>query len=172
MTLWTASLRSQGQPIGRDALGSLPTGRLPRTLPGNEALGDLGGTSLMAVRSIGGLFFRAADPDALTAWYRTHLGIGAGCVADPGATPDPWSWQTEGGPVVFAPFRADTDYFAADRQWMLNLRVDGLDALIARLVDTGIAVETRAEWDEAGAGRFARLHDPEGNPIELWEPPV
>ncbi len=126
----------------------------------------------MAVRGIGGIFFRATDPDALTAWYRTHLNVGAGCVADPAATPDQWSWQTEGGPVVFAPFRADTDHFAADRQWMLNLRVDDIDALIAALGAAGIAVETRADWDQAGVGRFARLHDPEGNPIELWEPPV
>ena len=126
----------------------------------------------MAVRGIGGIFFRATDPDALAAWYRAHLNIGAGCVADPAATPDEWTWQTEGGPVVFAPFPADTDHFAADRQWMLNLRVDGIDALIAALEAAGIAVETRAEWDQAEVGRFARLHDPEGNPIELWEPPA
>ena len=126
----------------------------------------------MAVKGIGGIFFRASDPAALTAWYRTHLNIGAGCVADAAATPDQWSWQTEAGPVVFAPFRADTDYFPADRQWMLNLRVDGIDALIASLGDAGIAVETRAEWDQPGVGRFARLHDPEGNAIELWEPPA
>jgi predicted enzyme related to lactoylglutathione lyase len=55
---------------------------------------------------------------------------------------------------------------------MLNLRVDNIDALIAALGNAGIAVETRAEWDQAGVGRFARLHDPEGNPIELWEPPA
>lgn len=126
----------------------------------------------MAVRGIGGIFFRAADPDALAAWYRDHLGVGAGCVADPAATPDPWSWTTEGGPVVFAPFRADSDYFPAERQWMLNLRVDGLDALVAALGRAGIAVETRAEWDQPGVGRFARLRDPEGNEIELWEPPA
>ena len=124
------------------------------------------------MKGIGGIFFRADDPDALAAWYRTHLNIGAGCVADPAATPDQWSWQAEGGPLVFAPFRADTDYFAPDRQWMLNLRVDDIDALIATLRDAGIAVETRAEWDQPGVGRFARLHDPESNPIELWEPPA
>lgn len=124
----------------------------------------------MTVTGIGGIFFRATDPDALSEWYRAHLGIGAGCVADAARGPDPWTWQTNGGPVVFAPFAADTDYFAADRQWMLNLRVEGMTAMIAGLRDAGIAVETRAEWDDAGAGRFARLHDPEGNPIELWEP--
>lgn len=126
----------------------------------------------MAVKGIGGIFFRAKDPDALGAWYRQHLNIGAGCVSDPDARPDQWSWQTEGGPVVFAPFSADTDYFAADRQWMLNLRVDEIDALIASLRDAGIAVETRPEWDQPEVGRFARLHDPEGNAIELWQPPA
>jgi predicted enzyme related to lactoylglutathione lyase len=125
----------------------------------------------MAVKGIGGIFFRAKDPDALTEWYRKHLNVGGGCVADPAATPDQWTWQTAAGPVVFAPFSADTDYFAADHQWMLNLRVDDIDALIAALRDAGIAVETRAEWDQPGVGRFARLHDPEGNPIELWQPP-
>ena len=124
----------------------------------------------MAVTGIGGIFFRASDPAALTEWYRTHLQIGAGCGAVPGATPDPWTWQTQAGPVVFAPFAADTDYFAANRQWMLNLRVERLDAMILALREAGIAVETRAEWDDAGAGRFGRIHDPEGNPIELWEP--
>ena len=56
----------------------------------------------MPVNGIGGLFFRAADPDALSAWYREHLGIGAGCVAEGTGDPDEWSWMTQGGPVVFA----------------------------------------------------------------------
>ncbi|MDE0880350.1 MAG: VOC family protein, partial [Sphingomonas bacterium] len=54
----------------------------------------------MPVLAIGGLFFRARDPELLTAWYRGHLGIGAGCAPD-NTDPDPWSWKTEGGPVVF-----------------------------------------------------------------------
>ncbi|TPG40452.1 VOC family protein [Sphingomonas koreensis] len=126
----------------------------------------------MPVLGIGGLFFRARDPDALTAWYRDHLGVGAGCVATPGATPDEWSWQTEGGPVVFAPFKDDTDYFAADKQFMLNLRVREIDGLIAGLEAAGIAVITKPEWNDPSIGRFARIHDPEGNAIELWEPPA
>lgn len=126
----------------------------------------------MPVLGIGGLFFRSSDPDALSAWYREHLGVGAGCVSTPGATPDEWSWETQGGPVVFAPFKADTDYFAADKQFMLNLRVAGIDGLIASLTAAGIAVETRPEWNDPAIGRFARIHDPEGNAVELWEPPV
>ncbi len=126
----------------------------------------------MAVLGIGGLFFRAKDPDALNAWYRTHLGIGAGCAAEGTGDIDEWTWKTQGGPVVFAPFKADTDYFAAAKQWMLNLRVDNLDGMLASLNAAGIAVETRTEWDDPSVGQFARIHDPEGNAIELWEPPA
>jgi predicted enzyme related to lactoylglutathione lyase len=125
----------------------------------------------MGVFGIGGLFFRARDPDALTAWYRDHLGIGAGCAAENTGSVDEWSWNTQGGPVVFAPFRETTDYFAPDKQWILNLRVAGLEALLTGLREAGIAVETRAEWDAPETGRFARIHDPEGNAIELWEAP-
>lgn len=115
----------------------------------------------MGVTGIGGFFFRAKDPDALRAWYVAHLGVGSA----------PYGvWETQKGPSVFAPFAADTDYFPADRQVMLNLRVDGLDDLCARLRAAGIAVIAKPEWDMPGVGRFARIHDPEGNPIELWEP--
>lgn len=124
----------------------------------------------MAVLGIGGLFFRARDPAALTRWYRDHLKIGAGCNAD-GTMGDDWAWQTEAGPVVFAPFAADSDYFAPDKAFMINLRVRDLEGVIAPLVAAGIAVETRPEWNQPETGRFARLHDPEGNAIELWEPP-
>ncbi len=113
------------------------------------------------VTGIGGVFFRARDPQALKAWYAKHLGIDASPV-----------WMQAAGPTVFAPFAADTDYWPAEKQYMLNLRVEGLDDLIAALRADGIAVETRPdEWDHPEVGRFARIHDPEGNPIELWEPP-
>ena len=125
----------------------------------------------MPVLGIGGFFFRANDPDGLSAWYREHLGVGAGCVATEGATPDEYSWQTEGGPVVFAPFDASTDYFAADKQFMLNLRVRDLDALLRRLEAAGVEIATKPDWDDPSVGRFARIHDLEGNAIELWEPP-
>ena len=116
----------------------------------------------MAVTGIGGLFFRAQDPKALAAWYLEHLGVGAG----PGA----YVWDQQAGPTVFAPFKADTDYFPADKQWMLNLRVDDLDGHLASLRAAGIEITTKAEWDSPEVGRFARLHDPEGNQIELWQP--
>jgi predicted enzyme related to lactoylglutathione lyase len=118
----------------------------------------------MPVLGIGGLFFRAQDPDALSAWYRTHLGVGGG--------EGEWYWQQQAGPTVFAPFKAATDYFAADKQWMLNLRVSDLDGLVASLSAAGIEVITRPEWNDPTTGRFARIHDPEGNAVELWEPPA
>ena len=125
----------------------------------------------MGVTGIGGVFFRSQDPDALNEWYRTHLHVGAGCNADAAGPVDEWSWTALGGPTVFAPFKADTDYFPADKQYMLNFRVTGLDALLASLRASGIAVETKAKWDSPETGKFARVRDPEGNPIELWEVP-
>jgi predicted enzyme related to lactoylglutathione lyase len=125
----------------------------------------------MGVQGIGGLFFRADDPEGLAAWYKRHLGIGGGCVAD-GADGEPneWLWTQAGGPTVFQPFKADTDYFAANKAFMLNLRVSGLDALLDKLRGDGVDVITKPEWDDPSIGRFARIHDPEGNPVELWEP--
>lgn len=115
----------------------------------------------MGVTGIGGLFFRARDPQALAAWYAEHLGVGGGEMG---------VWDQQAGPTVFSPFDVDTDYFPAEKQWMLNLRVDGLDALKTRLEAAGIEVITKPEWDAPGVGRFARLVDPEGNQVELWEP--
>ena len=126
----------------------------------------------MPVLGMGGLFFRSADPDALNTWYRVHLGVGAGCVADGTGDPDEWTWKTQGGPMVFAPFKADTDYFAADKQFMINFRVSDIDGLIASLKAANIDVITKPEWNDPSVGRFARIHDPEGNAIELWEPPA
>lgn len=108
---------------------------------------------------IGGLFFRSRDKAALAQWYETHLGV-------------PGFWEQQTGFTVFAPFSADSDYFPADKQFMVNFRVDDLDTLMANLQVAGIAVEIRPdEWDTPETGRFARIHDPEGNAIELWQPP-
>jgi catechol 2,3-dioxygenase-like lactoylglutathione lyase family enzyme len=115
----------------------------------------------MPVTGIGGLFFRSRDPQVRAEWYREHLGIDAGHDV---------VWQQQEGMTVFAPFAADSDYFAGEQPFMLNLRVTGLDELVASLELAGIAVEQRPDWDTE-YGRFVRIHDPEGLPIELWEVP-
>ena len=120
----------------------------------------------MPVKGIGGLFVRADDPDALNAWYREHLGVGAVCNSAGTGVVNEWVWTTEGGPTVFAPFKADTDYFAADKQFMLNLRVTDLDSLLEQLNAAGIAIISKAEWNDPATGQFARIHDPEGNAID------
>lgn len=112
------------------------------------------------VLGLGGLFFRANDPAALRAWYKTHLDLDLG---------QPWSM--EAGIAVVQAFDHDTDYWPEAKQAMFNLRVQGLDALLARLALAGIPAERRPEeWDHPEIGRFARIEDPEGNAIELWEP--
>ena len=116
------------------------------------------------VSGIGGFFFRADDPKALAAWYETHLGI----APVPGGYDTP-PWEQEAGATVFAPFEKVTEYFGnAEKAFMLNFRVRDLDAMIAQLEAAGI--EVRRDPESYPNGRFAWLNDPEGNPIELWEP--
>ena len=113
------------------------------------------------VLGIGGMFFRAQDPEALTHWYTAHLGIDILEAV----------WQQQAGPTVFSPFKHNTEYFGRpQQQWLINFRVANLDAFVAQLKRSGIEVEQRPEEWDSEAGRFARIHDPEGNPIELWEP--
>jgi predicted enzyme related to lactoylglutathione lyase len=116
----------------------------------------------MGVVGIGGVFFRARDPGALQAWYEDYLGVGSG---------DYGQWTQKAGTTVWMPFAADTDYLAADKQFMINFRVDDLAGLLDSLRLAGIEVITKPEWDSPETGRFARVHDPEGNAVELWEPP-
>jgi len=116
------------------------------------------------VSGIGGLFFRARDPAALGRWYQEHLGV----TLTP-ASYDELPWRQEAGPTVFGPFPDATDYFGDSKQmWMVNFRVRDLDAMAAQLRAAGIAIEVDPR--PYPNGRFARLHDPEGNPIELWQP--
>lgn len=122
------------------------------------------------VKAIGGLFFRSRDPGALKSWYQQRLGVGGGCSADDSAAPNEWVWNVAAGPLVFEPFSADSDYFPADRQYMINFRVDDLDAVLEPFRAAGEEIITKDEWDDPAIGRFARVHDLEGNPIELWEP--
>jgi predicted enzyme related to lactoylglutathione lyase len=113
------------------------------------------------VLGIGGYFLRAADPAALSAWYRDHLGLD---------TDENGQWRQEVGPTVFATFESGTDYFGSrDQQTMLNFRVRDLEAMLAQLRSTGADVAPETEGME-GVGRFGWVTDPEGNRVELWEP--
>jgi glyoxylase I family protein len=115
------------------------------------------------VTGIGGFFFRARDPESLAQWYQRHLGI----ISVPTSEGDS-VWEQEPGPTVFAPFPESTDYFGdSQKGWMVNFRVRDLDKMVQQLRASGITVEVAPEDPN---GRFARLHDPEGNPIELWQP--
>lgn len=119
---------------------------------------------MQRVTGIGGLFFRAKDPTALAQWYKDNLGVD---LIPTDYTQNPWT--QEAGPTAFAPFPLDTDYFGdSAKQWMINFRVRHLDLMAEQLKAAGITVTIDPETYPNG--RFARLHDPEGNPIELWEP--
>jgi predicted enzyme related to lactoylglutathione lyase len=115
------------------------------------------------VTGIGGFFFRANDPKALAKWYADHLGV----------NPVPMSgsdqpWRQEAGTCAFQPFPEKTKYFDETKRWMLNFRVRSLDKMAAQLRAAGTTVDI--DQTAYPNGRFAHLKDPEGNPIELWEP--
>lgn len=117
------------------------------------------------VLGIGGFFFRAEDPEALADWYRTHLGIDR----VPGDYDTP-CWRQAAGETVFAPFEKSTEYFGnQEKQFMLNFRVRDLEAMVAQLEAAGINVRRDPDSPYPN-GAFAWLIDPEGNPIELWQP--
>ena len=115
---------------------------------------------MQKVVGIGGVFFRAKDPEALTRWYEDVLGLDI----------NDRNWVQEPGQTVFAPFRADTDYFGRpEKQWMLCFRVNHIAAMLEQLRAAGMTAIQKPEWNRQ-VGEFARIHDPEGNPIELWQP--
>ena len=120
---------------------------------------------MAGVIGFGGVFFKARDPQALRDWYARHLGIAMG---DYGAS---FAEDTaRPGSTLWAPFPQETDYFApSGKDFMLNFRVDDLDALLARLRSEGI--EAAGEVQEDDNGRFGWIMDPEGTRIELWQPP-
>ena len=123
-----------------------------------------GASDMERVQGIGGFFFRAKDPKTLAKWYEANLGVTT--VPD---SYDKLPWRTSAGTTAFAPFKEDTKYFGDQRfQWMINFRVSDLDKMAAQLRERGIAIEVDPEIYPNG--RFARLTDPEGNPIQLWQP--
>jgi predicted enzyme related to lactoylglutathione lyase len=116
---------------------------------------------MQKISGFGGFFFRARDPEALGRWYEEQFGINWVGSSE--------IWHQEAGPTVFAPFAADTDYFGRQEQaFMVNFRVDNLDALLEQLRSAGVRIDEMRM--EESYGRFAWVYDPEGNKIELWEP--
>ena len=118
------------------------------------------------VTGVGGVFFKAKDPNALAAWYRDVLGLpmeawgGAALHYDAPKHPPALIWNA---------FPASTNYFApSTSDFMINYAVDDMDAVIARLRAKGVEILKREDNDPNG--RFAWILDPEGNKLELWEP--
>lgn len=125
---------------------------------------SLGAAAEEKVTGIGGFFFRARDPKGLAQWYQDHLGI---TVVPQGPADQPWTQQA--GPTAFQPFPEKTGYFGDPaKQWMINFRVADLDKMARQLEAAGIPV--KIDPTTYPNGRFAHTHDPEGNPIELWQP--
>ena len=113
---------------------------------------------------VGGIFLKARDPKALSAWYATHLGIpaqGGGSLAFEG--------PESAGMTVFAHFPQDTRYFGkGDQHTMVNFRVDDLDQLLIQLAAADVRIDPKR--DDHEYGRFAWIWDPDGNRVELWQP--
>lgn len=116
------------------------------------------------ITGIGGVFFRADDPEALERWYAEVLGV-----PRPPTSYDGEVWRQEAGPTIWAAVPVDADGpIPSGRSWGINFRVRDLDAMVERLRRAGVAVVVDAEVYPNG--RFAGAADPEGNPIQLWEP--
>lgn len=120
------------------------------------------------VVGVGGIFFKAKDPEVLKEWYAKHLGMklepwGGVVFQDAPGTPP--------GVTVWSLFKADSQYFApSTAPFMINYRVDNLDALLEALRAEGCQVDEKV--DKSELGNFGWVMDPEGNRIELWEPPA
>lgn len=127
----------------------------------DSSLAEEGG--MEKVTGIGGFFFRAKDPKALMLWYQQYLGISL-IPTSAGQSP----WQQEAGATAFAAFKETSTYFDPQKGWMMNFRVRNLDKMAAQLQAAG--TEVKIDPQAYPNGRFAHLKDPEGNPLELWEP--
>tara|TARA_R110002073_G_scaffold1715_3_gene12359 strand:+ start:119607 stop:119990 length:384 start_codon:yes stop_codon:yes gene_type:complete len=122
------------------------------------------------VTGIGGIFIKAKDPKALGEWYKVHLGIQ---VESWGGVAFKWADDnTDGtGSTMWNLCKDDSEYFAPSKSsFMINYRVDDLDALVEKLRDEGCDVDEKVEDTEFG--KFGWVMDPEGNRLELWQPPV
>lgn len=118
------------------------------------------------VLGIGGIFFKSADPGRLRAWYREHLGL---ALEDWGGVAFRASDDPEGA-TIWSVFEEDSDYFApSTARFMVNFRVDDLDAILASLRAAGDPVDDKIE--ESTFGRFGWVMDPDGHRVELWQAP-
>jgi len=123
------------------------------------------------VTGLGGLFFKANDPKAMYEWYEKHLGV----QSERGGSGAMFHWRDAADPdktgvTVWAIFPRDTQYFApSSAPFMMNFRVENLDALLQVLKEEGVAIDPKVE--EYDYGKFAWITDPEGNRVEMWEPP-
>ena len=121
------------------------------------------------VTGLGGVFFKAQNPKAIYAWYEKHLGI----VPEHGFATFHWrdaENPEQKGMTLWTAFAQDTKYFGTGPQTvMMNYRVENLDALVEVLKAEGVEIDPKRSDDEFG--KFAWITDPEGNRIELWEPP-
>lgn len=115
------------------------------------------------VTGLGGAFVRVNDPAALYAWYEKHLGVSAkgGSILFP--------HEQERAYVLVSFFKKSSNYFPVTQPVMLNLQVDDLDGVLAGLRSAGVNVDAKVEADDYG--RFGWFTDPEGNRVELWQPP-
>jgi glyoxylase I family protein len=120
--------------------------------------------SVERVTGIGGFFFRARDPEALAIWYQERLGVKT--------IPESYEeepWRQQEGETAFAPFQQDSAMIGPpEHTWMINFRVDDLDAMVAQLRRAGETVDLDPQ--RYPNGRFAEVRDPEGNGIQLWQP--
>ncbi len=123
------------------------------------------------VTGIGGIMFKAKDPKALGAWYKEHLGID---VQSWGGAAFEWvddAGKPVGGTTAWSVVAHDAEAFAPSQApFMVNYRVADLDGLIAALQEEGCDVLDKPEVSEYG--KFGWVIDPEGNKVELWEPPA
>ena len=123
------------------------------------------------VTGIGGVFFKSKDPKALGEWYRKHLGMD---LAEWGGMAFKWASADNPsgtGTTLWTPFKEDTTYFApSTASFMINFRVADLHAVLAALREEGCAVD--AKVDESEYGKFGWVMDPDGNRVELWQPPA
>jgi len=123
------------------------------------------------VTGIGGIFFKAKDPKAMQAWYKQHLGID---VQDWGGAAFEWNdadGKSAGGTTAWCIMPTSTDTFApSTAPFMVNYRVADLRGLLKALREEGCNVLEKS--DESEFGKFGWVIDPEGNKVELWEPPA